>query len=281
MPSTAFRIHNPDVTTPDRHCPSLLSPGEEDQFTEAGFVIPARRLSAAAVAVLGDAVDALAAARFSSPAEKTYQDEFPGQYIRDPHKADPLLLTVPLLDYPLADTVRTLLGPRILLRNSNIRITHPGSGDGTIWHTDFRPHVTPAPPLGGAPAVITALVYLDPADPQAGPLYVVPGSHRTPGQPAASTRPLAGQAELVITPGQVVVMNAALWHRGGPNISRDRIRRLVTLQMSAIFMAPHNFAATPPSAAYARLAEQAREAADEPLLELLGMGGVNPVAALY
>src|SRR3954468_20521570 len=136
MPSTAFRIHNPDVRTPDRHCPSLLSPDEEDQFTEAGFVIPALRLSPAAVEALSRAVDALAATRFSSPAEKTYQDEFPGQYIRDPHKADPRLLTVPLLDYPLADTVRTLLGPRIVLRNSNIRITHPGSGDDTIWHTD-------------------------------------------------------------------------------------------------------------------------------------------------
>jgi hypothetical protein len=89
MPSTAFRIHNPDVKMPDRHCPSLLSPGEEDQFTEAGFVIADRRLPPAAVAALGNAVDALAAAPFSSPAEKTYQDEFPGQYIRDPHKADP------------------------------------------------------------------------------------------------------------------------------------------------------------------------------------------------
>jgi hypothetical protein len=281
MTSTTFHIHNPDVRTPDRQCRSLLTPQEEDQLIYAGFAIPAHGLPPAAVTVLGDAVDALAAARFSSPAQKTYQEDFPGQYIRDPHKTDPRLLTMPLLDYPLADTARTLLGPRIVLRNSNIRITHPRSGDSTIWHTDYRPHVSPPPRLGASPAVITALIYLDPADEQTGPLYVVPGTHRAPGQPPATTDPLAGQAELVIAPGQVIVMNAALWHRGGANTSRDRTRRLITLQLSTIFMATHSFADTPPSAAYTRLAEQASNTADEPLLELLGMGGLNRASALY
>ena len=93
--------------------------------------------------------------------------------------------------------------------------------------------------------------------------------------------PIAGQVELVIAPGQVVMMNAALWHRGGPNISHDRTRRLITLQLSSIFMSTHNFAVTPPSAAYTRLAEQARNKGNEPLLELLGMGGIDPVSALY
>jgi ectoine hydroxylase-related dioxygenase (phytanoyl-CoA dioxygenase family) len=93
--------------------------------------------------------------------------------------------------------------------------------------------------------------------------------------------PLAGQAEPVIAPGQVIVMNAALWHRGGANTSRDRMRRLITLQLSTIFMATHSFAGTPRSAAYTRLTEQARCTADEPLLELLGMGGINPAGALY
>jgi Phytanoyl-CoA dioxygenase (PhyH) len=281
MTSTTFHIHNPDVRTPDRQCQSLLTPQEEDQLIYAGFAIPAHGLPPAAVTVLVDAVDALAAARFSSPAQKTYQEDFPGQYIRDPHKTDPRFLTVPLLDYPLADTARAVLGPRIVLRNSNIRITHPRSGDSTIWHTDYRPHVSPPPRLGAFPAVITALIYLDPADEQTGPLYVVPGTHRAPGQPPATMDPLAGQAEVVIAPGQVIVMNAALWHRGGANTSPDRTRRLITVQLSTIFMATHSFIDTPPSAAYTRLAEQARSAADEPLLELLGMGGINPVGALY
>jgi hypothetical protein len=159
MTSTTFHIHNPDVRTPDRQCQSLLTAEEEDQLIYAGFAIPAHGLPPAAVTVLGDAVDALAAARFSSPDQKTYQEDFPGQYIRDPHKIDPRLLTVPLLDYPLADTARAVLGPRIVLRNSNVRITHPRSGDSTIWHTDYRPHVSPPPRLGAVPAVITALIY--------------------------------------------------------------------------------------------------------------------------
>jgi len=46
-------------------------------------------------------------------------------------------------------------------------------------------------------------------------------------------------------------------------------------------MATHSFADTPPSAAYTRLAEQASSTADEPLLELLGMGGIDRAGALY
>lgn len=281
MTSINFHIHNRDVKNPDRQCTSLLTQDEEDRFVGEGFVIPAQRMPSAAVTALGEVVDALAATRFSSATQKTYQDEFPGQYIRDPHKADPQIITTLLLDYPLADTARSLLGPRIVLRNSNIRITHARSGDSTIWHTDYRPHISPAPRLGDIPAVITALIYLDPADAQTGPLYVLAGSHRTPGQPPATMSPIAEQAELVTAPGQVVLMNAALWHRGGPNISPDRTRRLITLQLSSIFMPAHSFAVTPPSAAYTRLAAQARNDGDEPLLELLGMGGVDPVSALY
>jgi hypothetical protein len=279
--TTSFRIHNGDVKSPVRECGSLLTPGEEELLIAEGIVLPARRLPPAALAALAGAADALAAAQFSSATQKTYTQEFCGQYIRDPHKSDPQILTTLLLDYPLADTARSLLGPRVVLRNSSIRITHPRSGDATIWHTDFRPHVSPPPPLGAVPAVVTALIYLDPADSQTGPLFVLPGSHLTPAQPPATMSPLTEQAELVIAPGQVVVMNAALWHRGGPNISHDRIRRLITVQLSTIFMPPHTFAATPPSPAYDRLAEQARQDGDEPLLELLGLGGIDPVRALY
>lgn len=75
-------------------------------------------------------------------------------------------------------------------------------------------------------------------------------------------------------------MNAALWHRGGANHS-DRVRRLVTLQLSSIFMTEFNFEPAFPSPAYQRLLEQARAARDEPLLELLGCGGLNPFSARY
>lgn len=276
-----YRIHNQDVKTPVRECTSLLTPGEQDLLITEGIVLPAQRLPSGALATLASAVDSLTAAQFSSPAQKTYTQEFRGQYIRDPHKTDPQILTRLLLDYPLADTARSLLGPRVVLRNSSIRITHPRSGDATIWHTDFRPHVSPTPPLGTVPAVLAALIYLDPADSETGPLYVVPGSHLVPGQPPATMSPLTEQAELVVAPGQVVVMNAALWHRGGPNLSHDRIRRLITVQLSTIFMPPHTFTATQPSAAYDRLAGQARQDGDEPLLELLGLGGIDPVRALY
>jgi ectoine hydroxylase-related dioxygenase (phytanoyl-CoA dioxygenase family) len=281
MTSRTFRIFNGDVRDPVRQCMSLLDENEENLLIEQGTVVPAAQLPPDAVATLAGVVDTLAAARFGSAGQKTYRDEFRGQYIRDPHMLDPQFLTTLLLDYPLADTARSLLGPRVVLRNSNVRITHPGSRDATIWHTDFRPHVSPPPPLGAAPAVLVALFYLDQADTQTGPLYVLPGSHRRPEQPATTMEPLIGQVELVMEPGQVALMHGALWHRGGANISRDRVRRLITVQLSTIFMPPHNFTVTNPSDAYIRLVEHARADGDEALLELLGMGGLDPVRALY
>lgn len=69
--------------------------------------MPRARLSEAAVDQLREAVDTLVADRFPSPTEKTYKQEFVGQYIRDPHKQGPR--TAALLRLPLADTRHGLL----------------------------------------------------------------------------------------------------------------------------------------------------------------------------
>ncbi|KAA9375530.1 phytanoyl-CoA dioxygenase family protein [Microbispora cellulosiformans] len=274
--SVSYTIHNADVLQRERRCPSLLTEDESATFLETGVVVPEAKLSAAQLQVLEQATDALVGARFGDSGERTYTQEFAGQYIRDPHRRDPRFLTVPLLDYPLADTVRNLLGPRIVLRNSNIRVTRPGSGDGTVWHTDFRPHVSPPPPLGAAPAVITVLLYLDPPDAEVGPLYVVRRSHLRAEQPAPEARPLPDEQEMTVSPGQVVLMNSAVWHRGGQNVSASRTRRLITLQFSTVFMAPFNFEQAEPSADYLALVADAFGRRDEPLLELLGLGGLDP-----
>lgn len=277
--SVTYTIHS-NVAQPQRVCASVFDPGEEETFLRDGVVVAQRRLPKSSLALLGSAVDDLLAARFPSAAEKTYTEQYAGQYIRDPHKQDPRILTASLLDFPLADTVRCLLGPRIALRNTNIRVTHPRTGDDTIWHTDYRPHTSPASPLQSAPPVITILIYLDPADADRGPLFVVPGSHLLARQPAPTHDRIPDQVAVCVQPGQVVLMDAALWHRGGPNNSDSR-RRLITLQLSTIFMAAFNFEPALPSPAYQRLVEQARARHDEPLLELLGLDGLTASGGLY
>lgn len=279
--SITYIVHNSDVDQTTRICTSVLTSEEEQHVIDAGFVVPQAKLSASALNELHGVVESLAALQFGSSLKKTYEVDFAGQYIRDPHRADPRIITTALLDFPLADTVRCLLGPRVALRNTNVRITHPGTKDSTIWHTDYRPHVTPPARLASAPSVMTLLIYLDPADTDSGPLFVMPGTHRQALQPAPENTDLPGQEELHLEPGQVVVMNAALWHRGGPNISVGQVRRLLTLQLSTIFMAPFNFEPTLPSSAYGQLVERARIERDEPLLELLGLGGINPKSAQY
>jgi ectoine hydroxylase-related dioxygenase (phytanoyl-CoA dioxygenase family) len=278
--SITYTIHNGEVTIPERTCRSVLDANEEAALISAGVVVPSLRLPQTAVGQLRDAVDTAVADRFPTATDKTYKQEFTGQYVRDPHKQDPRIVTAALLELPLADTVRCLIGPRVALRNSNVRVTQPGTGDETVWHTDYRPHTTPAPRLPSAPTVITILLYLDPADTDSGPLFVVPGSHLRAEQPQPTAEPVDEQVALQAQPGQIVMMNSALWHRGGPNHS-DRIRRLLTLQLSTIFMTEFNFEPSFPSPAYQRLLEQARAARDEPLLELLGCGGMNPFSARY
>jgi hypothetical protein len=279
--SVTYTIHNDDITQPQRVCHSILTTDEEASFLTDGLVVPHQRLHQGGVDELRDAVDRLCAERYPQQPATSGDAEFAGQYLRDPHKQDPRILTVPLVDFPLADTARCLLGPRVLLRNSNIRRTQPGSGDATIWHTDYRPHTTPPPRLPAAPAVITLLVYLDPACADTGPLLVVPGSHAQAQQPPHTHDDLPDQVAIQVEAGQVVLMNAALWHRGGPNHSQDRVRRLVTLQLSSIYMSPFNFEPSLPSPAFQRLLEQARARRDEPLLELVGLGGLNPSSAGY
>jgi ectoine hydroxylase-related dioxygenase (phytanoyl-CoA dioxygenase family) len=135
--------------------------------------------------------------------------------------------------------------------------------------------------LTHAPTVVTVLIYLDTADDQTGPLFVIPGSHHRPQQPTATSGNLPAQVTLSPVPGQLVLMNAAAWHRGGPNLSPSQVRRLITLQLSSVLMAPFNFEPAQPSPAYQQLVTQAANGRDEPLLELLGLGGVNPASARY
>jgi hypothetical protein len=278
--SVTYTIHSP-VAQPKRACTSILDADEEHMFLRDGFVVARRRMPAAGITALAAAVDGLVAERFPDADQRTYRGEFAGQYVRDGHKQDPRIITAALLEFPIADTVRCLLGPRIVLRNSNIRVTHPGSGEDTIWHTDYRPHTTPAPPLPSAPPVLTVLIYLDATNAETGPLYVVPGSHGRAQQPPAIHDDLDEQIAVCVQPRQVVIMNAALWHRGGPNHSPTIRRRLLTLQLSGIFTAPFNFEPSLPTPAYQRLIEQARARRDEPLLELLGLGGLNPTTGSY
>jgi len=279
MPIT-YTIHSA-VDQPIRVCTSILKPEEEQVFLRDGLVLAERRMPDAGIAELRAAVDELLAARFPDGQGRTYREDFAGQYVRDGHKQDPRILTAALLDFPLADTIRCLLGPRIVLRNTNIRVTQPGSGDDTIWHTDYRPHTTPTPPLPSVPPVITVLIYLDAANHETGPIYVVPGSHDRPEQPPPTHDDLPGQVAVCVQPGQIVLMNAALWHRGGANHSPTTRRRLLTLQLSGIFTAPFNFEPALPSPVFQRLIEQARARRDEPLLELLGLGGINPTTGSY
>ena len=69
-------------------------------------------------------------------------------------------------------------------------------------------------------------IYLDDLDPNNGPLYVLPRSHRFGRIPPQNSDRLPNQLCLTISAGSAVIFDCALWHKGGGNVS-DQPRRAI------------------------------------------------------
>jgi ectoine hydroxylase-related dioxygenase (phytanoyl-CoA dioxygenase family) len=81
-----------------------------------------------------------------------------------------------------------------------------------FWHRDFT-----FP--GDYPLSINTIVYLDDMTLERGPTYVVPRTHRGTGLPPADKigEALEGELPVLAAPGDVVFINAAIWHSGARN----------------------------------------------------------------
>lgn len=78
-------------------------------------------------------------------------------------------------------------------------------------------------PYGGIPAQINCGFYLD-IEPGMGAFVGLPGSHRVPFRPPAGHVPFPDEIHLIPRPGQAVLFDGWLFHRGGANRS-DAVRR--------------------------------------------------------
>lgn len=276
-----FVVNSPDRGKVTRSCHSALAPDDESSFVENGFIVFPSRLPPAAIEELQVASLELASfwpsssavSASPSPEELSAGD----QYLRDPHKGDRRFCQwLFMSDYALVDSIRCLLGPQIVLRWPRVRISRPGSNDGQFWHTDERFSIRPQAPFSAQPHGLSALVYLDDADRETGPLFVRPASYRLPMtmQPHEAELDLPDQIELQLKAGQAVILHAATWHRGGKNVSSERMRRVIVLHFLPLFCQGPNMDEVPPSPEYLRLLADARARDDSALLELLGaLGG--------
>lgn len=272
-----YTIHNHDVEITQRTCIDYLSQKEKNELIENGIIVLPQRLDLYLVDELRNLTDELTLSRFDGELKSTYSSKkFAGQYIRDPHKEK--IRFYELLDrkYPFVDIIRSLMGPRIVIRSYSIRTTYPQSKDGTMWHSDQRSMVSPRPVLFTEPNVLTLSIYLDGADREMGLFSVVHGSHKWECQPTEAEffKELENQTDYHVDEGGVVLFNSAIWHRGGQNVS-DKKRRVIIIHFAPIFCKQASYEDVVPSKEYNDLIADLYSSHDEQALELLGYNGLK------
>ncbi len=269
-----FEVLNPDDPMPQRRVVSPLSEAQLKQAGADGFVLLREFVRPDIVESFRGLVDSSRASIFGDSLQDSFSSgRFGGQYIRDLHALDRdawLLLQVT----GIPDLVRSMLGPRIVLRSYSARITHPGSASSTVWHCDQRSRTSPRQPWGADAPSVTVIVYLDDADANSGQTALVPTSHwrwdlpdesRLSGEDAANFITLDGR------PGDVLMFHGALWHRGGA--THTKLRRVLNLQFAPSWTRRAHFETEPEQPAWMSAAQEAREAERTDNLELLGLGG--------
>ena len=130
-----------------------------------------------------------------------------------------------LLDHPPVLTrMKAILGNCIQLHSATARVTEPGAPDQS-WHRDGPWPVDPdGTPFGSIPGQINCGYYLDELTLENGPIAVVPGSHRAPFKPPEGFPRFPDEKLILAKPGQAVLFNGWLYHRGVANKSNNRRR---------------------------------------------------------
>ena len=130
-----------------------------------------------------------------------------------------------LLDNPPVLTrMKAILGNCIQLHSATARVTEPGAPDQS-WHRDGPWPVDPdGTPFGSIPGQINCGYYLDELTLENGPIAIVPGSHRAPFKPPEGFPRFPDEKLILAKPGQAVLFNGWLYHRGVANKSNNRRR---------------------------------------------------------
>ena len=133
----------------------------------------------------------------------------------------------------IADVVRQLIGPNVLLQTSKLNTKAPGGGAAVEWHQDwaFYPHTNDD--------LLACGLMLEDVTLENGPLQVIPGSHKGPTlshhnadgvfcgavDPADPDFDLSKAVTLTGRAGSMTVHHVRALHGSAPNTS-DRARRI-------------------------------------------------------
>ncbi len=205
-----------------------------EQFQRDGYLVLPGILSKAEVSILLEGVKKA----FDKPSDEAALYGETMQRIWRPKMFEHGREFEALIDHPkVIDLVENILGKDChLVANSALRT---GPGDGISgWHADEtirfpRPKGVPLDPRIPVPCFLLNFnYYLCDVDLELGPTQFIPGSHRSGRMPDDGDRDSDGNptyegksvVSAVGAAGTAVLWHDQTWHRGAPNISKDRTR---------------------------------------------------------
>jgi hypothetical protein len=188
--------------------------------------------------------------------DKVWEQEKRSNY---PHRLLKYSTFLDLLEYPpIINRHIAVFGPQIQLLRYNMLIQGPNTrANDYSWHRDLN--------FPGYPAIaINTIIYLDPMIEERGPLRVIPKSHKNVAAPTreASKEPMPGEVAIYANPGDVVFINASIWHTGGKNKTAG-FRRAIFLYFGYWWLKRYDSEISLPASAL--------EGASEQRLRLLGV----------
>ena len=132
---------------------------------------------------------------------------------------------VTLLDKnPVIKRIKAILGNCIQLHSATARVTKPNTPNQN-WHRDGPWPVDPeGTPFGSIPGQVNCGYYLDELTEENGPIAVVPGSHKALFKPPSQDIDFPDQKLILAKPGQAIIFNGWLYHRGLGNNSSSKRR---------------------------------------------------------
>lgn len=131
----------------------------------------------------------------------------------------------PLLDNaPVMRRVRAVLGNCVQLHSATARVTSAGTPD-QAWHRDGPWPMDPSgTPYGSLPGQINCGYFLDELNQENGPIVILPGSHRALFRPPEGHPHFPDELAVMARPGQALLFDGWLYHRGAANRSDDSRR---------------------------------------------------------
>lgn len=148
-----------------------------------------------------------------------------------------------LLDHePVLSRMKAILGTCVQLHSATARTTMPGEQEQS-WHRDHPWPIDPrSTPYGAFPSQINCGYYVDELTEENGPIVIVPGSHRVPFLPPVGHVRFPNEKRVLAKPGQAVLFDGSLFHRGAANRSNAARRVCLMCYQNAWMKSRETFA---------------------------------------